>query len=61
MENMFELLATVPAVQDEAGAEILRVAEGRVEFQEVSGAAVAVAVKLLLSTAIAPVMQYRAV
>jgi ABC-type transport system involved in Fe-S cluster assembly fused permease/ATPase subunit len=38
MENMFELLATAPAVQDEPGAGALRVAEGRVEFKEVIGA-----------------------
>jgi len=32
---MFELLAIVPAVQDEPDAGALRVVEGRVEFKEV--------------------------
>jgi ABC-type transport system involved in Fe-S cluster assembly fused permease/ATPase subunit len=35
MENMFELLATAPAVADEPGARSLRVSEGRVDFKEV--------------------------
>uniref|UniRef100_A0A383VNR8 Uncharacterized protein n=1 Tax=Tetradesmus obliquus TaxID=3088 RepID=A0A383VNR8_TETOB len=35
MENMFELLATTPAVADEPGARSLRVSEGRVDFKEV--------------------------
>ncbi|KAF6265156.1 hypothetical protein COO60DRAFT_1697984 [Scenedesmus sp. NREL 46B-D3] len=36
MENMFELLATAPAVADEPGARSLRVSEGRVDFREVT-------------------------
>lgn len=36
MENMFELLATAPAVADEPGARTLRVTEGRVEFKQVN-------------------------
>lgn len=35
MENMFELLATRPAVVDEPGATTLRVTEGRVDFKDV--------------------------
>jgi ABC-type transport system involved in Fe-S cluster assembly fused permease/ATPase subunit len=39
MENMFELLATTPAVADQPGARSLRVTEGRVDFKEVRTAA----------------------
>jgi hypothetical protein len=35
MENMFELLATVPRVRDEPGAATLRVTQGTVEFKQV--------------------------
>ena len=35
MENMFELLATTPAIRDEPGAAPLRVTAGRVEFRSV--------------------------
>lgn len=35
MENMFELLATVPRVRDEPGAASLAVTQGAVEFKQV--------------------------
>jgi ABC-type transport system involved in Fe-S cluster assembly fused permease/ATPase subunit len=35
MENMFELLATVPGVLDVKGASALQVRDGQVDFQDV--------------------------
>lgn len=35
MENMFELLATKPRVQDEPNAAMLQVSNGTVEFKQV--------------------------
>lgn len=37
MENMFELLATEPRVQDEPHAGTLQVSNGTVEFKQVGG------------------------
>jgi ABC-type transport system involved in Fe-S cluster assembly fused permease/ATPase subunit len=37
MENMFELLATEPRVQDEPHAATLQVSNGTVEFKQVGG------------------------
>jgi hypothetical protein len=40
MENMFELLATEPRVQDEPHAATLQVSNGTVEFKQVGGVCV---------------------
>lgn len=43
MENMFELLATEPRVQDEPHAATLQVSNGTVEFKQVRQGVVAAA------------------